>query len=333
MKKICVALSAILAAATLGAQTPAVDSYFEMRADAKLPKKGDPVNAHLANLYVNANLNSQLSFHWRVRFSKWFGGQNVINSSDFLYLKWQPFEHLRFKAGRECLYIGGYEYEQGPIDIFYTSEFCNNVAPYKFTATVDYVGENDMLGFQVGETPFGKKGVMLSAMWNGRHGFFESLWSVNAGENLEGKYSSLLGLGNRFFLTDGLTFYLDYTDRLHSGLLKDFTIVPKLTWRPSRLFGTRLEGSIDYNRSGKSNYRLSADGISYFCSLPDEFRCLNGGIQLEFFPLKALGDDFRIHASYNHRRSKSFVTGDISDSDCLNLGITYKLRRRGSSAK
>ena len=84
---------------------PTISSYFEMRADAKLPKQDHLVNAHLANLYVNAQLTESLSFHWRVRFSKWYGGQSLINSSDFLYLKWQPFEHLRFKAGRECLYI------------------------------------------------------------------------------------------------------------------------------------------------------------------------------------------------------------------------------------
>ena len=306
-----------------------IDSYFEGRADARFPKDGDYVHAHLANLYVNAAFGEKLSFHWRVRFSKWYNGQNVINSSDFLYLKWQPFEHLRFKAGRECLYIGGYEYEQAPIDIFYTSEFCNNVAPYKFTATVDIVGENDWVGFQVGETPFGKKGLMFSTMWNGHHGFFDSLWSLNAGENLAGEYSWLIGLGNQFHLTDDLTFFFDYTDRLHSGLLKDFTIVPKLTYRPTKWFRTRLEGSFDYNRSGKSNFRTTADAsVQYFCSLPDEFQCINGGLQLEFFPSKALGDDLRIHCAYNHRQSKSFVTGDVVDTDHLNIGVTFKLRAR-----
>ena len=327
MKKIYLALAAILTAATLSAQTPSVESYFEMRADAKFPKEGNLLNAHLANLYVNAQFTDELSFHWRVRFSKWYNGQSFINSSDFLYLKWQPFEHLRFKAGRDCLYIGGYEYEQGPIDIFYTSEFCNNVAPYKFTATVDIVGENDWVGFQVGETPFGKKGVMLSAMWNGHHGFFESLWSVNAGENLDGGYSWIIGLGNRFHLTEDLTFIVDCTDRLHGGLLKDFTIVPKLTYRPCDWFRTRLEGSIDYNDSGKSNFRVSsADIAQYFCSIPDEFRSLNAGIQLEFFPLKSLGDDLRLHLAYNRRNSHRFGTDASVTSDCLNLGVTYKLR-------
>jgi hypothetical protein len=308
---------------------PTISSYFEMRADAKLPKQNHLVNAHLANLYVNAQLTESLSFHWRVRFSKWYGGQSLINSSDFLYLKWQPFEHLRFKAGRECLYIGGYEYEQAPIDIFYTSEFCNNVAPYKFTATVDIVGENDTIGFQVGETPFGKKGVLLSTMWTGNHGFFESLWSLNAGENLDGSYSWLIGLGNKFHLTENLTFFLDYTDRLHGGLLKDFTLVPKLTYRPCSWLRTRLEGSIDYNDSGISNYRITAaDACQYFCSIPDKFRCVNAGIQLEFFPFKPLGDDLRFHIAYNHRNTHNFGTDVFADTDCLNLGVTYKLRSR-----
>lgn len=308
---------------------PTINSYFEMRTDAKLPKQDHFLNAHLANLYVNTQLTESLSFHWRVRFSKWYGGQNLINSSDFLYLKWQPFQHLRFKAGRECLYIGGYEYEQGPIDIFYTSEFCNNVAPYKFTATVDIVGENDTFGFQVGETPFGKKGVLLSTMWTGSHGFFESLWSLNAGENLDGGYSWLIGLGNKFHLTENLTFFLDYTDRLHGGLLKDFTIVPKLTYRPCSWFRTRLEGSLDYNDSGISNFRVTTAGAcQYFCSIPDEFRCINAGIQLEFFPFKPLGDDLRLHVAYNHRNTHSFGTDVFASTDCLNLGVTYKLRSR-----
>ena len=308
---------------------PSVESFFEVRADAKLPKDGDLLNVHLANLYVNAQLTGNLSFHWRVRFTKWLGSQNFINSSDFLYLKWQPFEHLRFKAGRDCLYIGGYEYEQAPIDIFYVSEFCNNVAPYKFTASVDIVEENDIFGFQVGETPFGKKGVLLSAMWTGNHGFFESLWSLNAGENLDGGYSWLIGLGNKFHITENLTFFLDCTDRLHGGLLKDFTIVPKLTYRPFRWLRTRLEGSIDYNDSGISNFRVnSSDICEYFCSIPDEFRCINAGIQFEFFPFKPLGDDLRLHAAYNFRNTHSFGTDIFHNTSCLNLGVTYKLRSR-----
>ena len=308
---------------------PTFESYFEMRADAKFPKQEHLVNANMANLYVNAQLSPALSFHWRVRFSKWYGGQSVINSSDFLYLKWQPFEHLRFKAGRDCLYIGGYEYEQGPIDIFYTSEFCNNVAPYKFTATVDYVGENDTFGLQVGETPFGKKGVLLSAMWTGHHGFFDSIWSLNAGENLDGGWSALIGLGNKFSITENLTFFLDCTDRLHSGLLKDFTIVPKLTYRPFSWLRTRLEGSIDYNDSGISNFRTTPSDIcQYFCSIPDGYRCINGGIQLEFFPFQSFGDDLRLHLAYNLRSVHNFGSDVFVNSSCLNIGATYKLRSR-----
>lgn len=351
MRKIYIALAAILASAALSAQTPSFDtaldgtaepaespapafkptvsSYFEFRADAKLPKDGDLVTPHLANLYVNADLMENLSFHWRVRFSKWYNGQNIINSSDFLYLKWQPFEHLRFKAGRDCLYIGGYEYEQAPIDIFYTSEFCNSVAPYKFTAAADYVGENDTIGFQVGETPFGKKGVMLSAMWNGHHGNYESLWSLNTGEDVTGGWSWLIGLGNRIQLTDELTFVFDYTDRLHGGILKDFTIVPKFVYRPCSWLRTRFEGSIDYNDSGKSNAPDICGGlIQYYCSIPDDYKYVNAGVQLEFFPFKSLGDDLRIHVVYNHRYSHSFGTDYFSNSDCLNLGVTYKLRSR-----
>lgn len=35
-------------------------------------------------------------------------------------------------------------------------------------------------------------------MWNGRHGFFEAIWSANLLEYAPDRYISYLALGNRF---------------------------------------------------------------------------------------------------------------------------------------
>lgn len=314
MKKLCLALVALTASALMQAQTITVNTLIESRADATFTTDDNALNIKHVNTSVSANIADKFEFYWRIRNVNWAKGVSFIDASDFLYIGWKPTDFLRLRAGKGCLYIGGYEYEQGPIDIFYMSDFCSNVAPYKYMGSADVLLENDILSFQVGETPFDEKGELYSAMWTGSHGHFNSLWSVNYAHNHNIDNQWLISLGNKVSICSNLDFFFDWTDRLDGGLFKDFTIVPKIEYSPATWFRTRLEGSYDKLIYGK---------------------VLNGGIQLEFFPFASMADKFRFHIAYNHRYCElESEPVKMSDKlDCLNIGITYKLGAQYRSRK
>ena len=80
------------------------------------------------NLNIRGSLGDKLDFRVRQRLNKKvFDERNMFNATDFLYLKWHATPKLSLTVGKNALFIGGYEFDAVPIDVYYYSNFCNNL--------------------------------------------------------------------------------------------------------------------------------------------------------------------------------------------------------------
>mgnify|MGYP004545747359 FL=1 len=155
------------------------------------------------SILINGEFNEHFSYNYRQRLYRGHGNESFFNATDFLYLTYKPDEHWSFSGGKQTLEIGGYEYDLAPIDIFFLSEYCSNIACYQMGAYAGYSFDSgkDMMRFQFCQSPFRQEDSDMYAynlMWNGSHGCFDSIWSVNLIEYLPGKFINYLALGNHF---------------------------------------------------------------------------------------------------------------------------------------
>ena len=116
--------------------------------------------------------------------------------------------------------IGGFEYDLAPIDVYFFSGFCSNVTSYAFGGSVGYaLSGNDQLTAQMCESPFSTAYDDIYAynlLWQGKHGCWSTLYSLNMVEYMPGKFVNYIALGNQFNLGD-VTLTLDLMNRATEG--------------------------------------------------------------------------------------------------------------------
>ena len=108
------------------------------------------------NLNIRGQLGEKLNFRIRQRLNKKvFDERNMFKATDFLYLRWQATPKLAFTVGKNALFIGGYEFDAVPIDVYYYSNFCNNLYQgFAFGVNAEYaLAEGQTLAFQLCNSP------------------------------------------------------------------------------------------------------------------------------------------------------------------------------------
>ena len=89
------------------------------------------------NLHIKGQIAPGLTFRVRQRLNKQIENNNPFSATDFLWLKWQATPHLAFTVGKHPIWVGGYEIDSAPIDVYYYGAFSNNLDQYyAFGATV-----------------------------------------------------------------------------------------------------------------------------------------------------------------------------------------------------
>jgi hypothetical protein len=101
--------------------------------------------------------------------------------------------------------IGGWEYDRAPIELYFCSEFWNNVNCYQIGASVAYTTSsgNDTILFQACQSPYDTTSEAVdyyayNLYWSGSHGFYTALYSLNFMQYAPGKYDKYVALGNQF---------------------------------------------------------------------------------------------------------------------------------------
>ena len=279
------------------------------------------------NLRLDGNITEGLSYSFRYRLNRANGLDNFFSATDWLNLKYTASDNWAFAAGKQIIYIGGYEYDRAPIDLYICSEFWHNLACYQFGASSTYTTDsgNDSFIFQFCESPFRRNALNVkqeemfayNLMWYGKHDWFESTYSLNAFEWMPGKFVSFIALGNQFTFGD-FRIQFDYMTRaanIDDMLGKNMSVMTEVLWKATDKLNVIAKMTYDRN---------FADDNADLCVMPGT-DLLRAGAVLEYFPIKNY-KDLRMHLSYCFTDGKSPATTALQPMQTIiNTGITWKV--------
>ena len=293
-----------------------------LKPDASNYKGG--FNGRYLNVILSGTIGDKFSYAYRQRLNKAHADQSFFDATDWLYLNYSPIEQLQFSAGKQVVAIGGYEYDRAPIDLYFCSEFWNNIACYQFgvSATYSTKSGNDKILFQVCQSPFRANADNMYAynlMWMGSHDWYQSIWTVNLIEHNPKDQIAYLALGNQFTFGD-FRMQLDYMLRASNRnmLFKDYSVMGEAAYTIADK--VNLFGRVTYDVNNTTG------AVNDFCVMPDtELTRLGAG--LEFYPLPKGNRSIRLHAFYNYTFGRnSNPNGVLVDGQSMfSIGLKWKI--------
>ena len=288
------------------------------------------------NLRIDGNISEEFSYSYRQRLNKKNSDATFFDATDWVYLTWKK-NNFEISAGKQTVAIGGYEYDAAPIDLYFCSEWWQNIPCYQLGASVGYnfnSGKDKLLA-QFCESPFRGDVEMVDAagnittkkqetmyaynlMWVGSHGCFNALYSVNMIEYLPGKYVNYISLGNRFNF-NGVSLEVDFMNRATSGhtfFFSDISAITTIAWRPTECLNIFAKASYDVNSSDVDNDILVSAGTEI----------VRVGAGVEYYPLKNGRNDVRIHAAGSFTFGETTPATVLRDNNTyLTVGVTWKM--------
>ena len=290
--------------------------------------------ARYFNLRMDGQIAPKFTYSWRQRFSRPNADASFVNSTDWLHLTYRPDANWAISAGKQVVLIGGWEYDRAPIDIYYCSEYWNNVNCFALGASVAYTTNkgNETFTFQICQSPYDKMSnnfddgdklgdlYAYNLYYMGSHGSYTALHSVNFSAYAPGKYAAYVVLGNQF-KSGNATLQFDIMNRGISAeelLFKNFSIMTEFSY----LFGERV------NAFAKVTYDKVGDDYTpgLFVYPNTDIKRIGGGI--EFYPMGHLGNrDVRLHAAYVYNMGKNGNLGGVAQDkgSFFTFGLTWRI--------
>jgi hypothetical protein len=297
--------------------------YMQEYVDGNKINNNSGFKGKYLNIRMDGNLAEGLSYSYRQRLNKPNVNATFFDATDWLTLTYK-FNNWSVSAGKQVVAIGGYEYDKAPIDLYFCSEYWNNIACYQMGVSGSYTttAGKDQILFQFCESPFRKNPSNLSnkemfaynLMWYGNHGFFSSMYSINFMEYLPGKYINYIALGNRFTFGK-FALELDIMNRAMSGsdfLFNDYSIMGELSWNPIDRLNVFVRASYDRNKT------VTGD----LCVAPGT-DLVRAGAGVEFFPLKNY-KNLRLHLNCCYTDGDSPSTTVLRpEQTIVDAGLTW----------
>ena len=278
-----------------------------------------------ANFRIDGTIADGWSYSFRYRMNK-------IQANPFAATDWATVTYAtnawEFSAGKQVVAIGGYEYDRAPIDIYFASEYWQNIACYQFGASAAYKfgdSHGSKLLAQICQSPYDFDNEGLYA-YNLMYMSDHSLSSVNLLEYTPGKYIGYVALGCREELGD-VAIEFDVMDRIDFGnKTTSYSAMLDVKWSINDQFNIFAHGSYDENIS------ILKDGV--FMKDPTVVNGvqtwhLGGGV--EYFP-KGL-KDVRLHAASSYViGNKKQPVGVLRDGDFMfQMGVTWRVNLLGKN--
>ena len=317
-------LATLLLCASAAAQPVVTELYFDTRASFHQEVADGQYNSQFTgdhfNLNVRGRLTDKLDFRIRQRLNKKvFDERNMFNATDFLYLRWQATPRWAFTAGKNAVLIGGYEFDAVPIDVYYYSNFCNNLYQgFAFGVNAEYaLAEGQTLAFQFCNSPLSLGFQNLYAFnfaWTGHFApWWDTLWSVNFVQDEFQRTINYIALGNHLVF-GGLAIDVEWMNRAGAGqryFFSDYTVISKVIWTVGK-WNLCAKAGYESNEPGN----VDAHGRALDLAVAPGTRNFYAGCGVEFFPLPNR-DRLRLHAVY-------FRSSSIG-IDNFDIGITWRL--------
>ncbi|MBR5541644.1 MAG: porin [Bacteroides sp.] len=332
MRKIIFTLwMALFALCVSGQEKQSVNLQMETRFDYQreyLDGESIDPNSGFKGKYLNVMLNGTIDEHWsysyRQRLNKMHADASFFDATDWIHLTYKLNEQWSFNAGKQVVGIGGYEYDRAPIDLYFCSEYWNNIPCYQLGVSTTYttLKGNDSFVAQICESPFNFNNEDLYAynlLWYGSHGWYNSIWSVNAQEFAPGQFIYYLALGNEFRFGNA-KLQLDFMNRAtddHAFFLKDCSVMGEL----SCMVGEK------WNVFGRMTYDVNkTNSVGDFCVLPGT-ELTRVGAGLEYYPLSNGNRNIRFHLYGCHAIGKNGNPNGtmLPDQTFVDLGVKFKV--------
>lgn len=278
------------------------------------------------NIRMDGNISEEFSYSYRQRLNKPNKDASFFDATDWIYLTYTK-KNWSVSAGKLVVGLGGYEYDRAPIDIYYASEYWNNIPCYQLGASVAFTtnNKNDKFVAQICESPFRKNAgnidnkemLAYNVMWYGSHDWFNTIYSVNMIEYLPEKFINYIVLGHKLNVGD-FSMELDIMNRAVSGhafLGKDMSVMGELMWSPINCLNIFTHISYDVNNTNKQGD---------YCVLPGT-EITRAGLGVEFFPIKN-SKDVRLHLNGCYTWGSNNPLGALSDKQTIiDAGVTWKM--------
>ena len=223
-------------------------------------------------LMMGGNISKNVSYFYRQRLDK-VGSLPFFDATEILNLTWNATDRLHIAGGKQVVALGSFEYNTAPIDLYSKSEFWWTYSPYELGVSVDYdITKNDNLLLQLNNSSFrytsGNNTYGVNLLWTGKHGFYESLWSVNmtqykVSENSDTKsyWANYIILGNKFNFTDDMSLSVDLVNRATTNDYKffnDYSVMAEFSARPVKQLRCFAKYTRDYNKDNTHDLAVVA---------------------------------------------------------------------------
>lgn len=303
-----------------------VDYMQEYIQDTKINSNSGFKGRYL-NIRMDGNITDGLSYSYRQRLNKPNKDASFFDATDWMTITYTK-GHWSGSTGKQVVGIGGFEYDGAPIDLYFCSEYWNNIPCYKLGVSGAYTTEEmkDKFMLQVCESPFrtyainpeNKEMFAYNAMWYGSHGIYSSIWSVNMLEYIPGKFINYIALGNRFSF-GRFTMDLDIMNRAVNAdnfFGKDMSFMCTLQWSPVDCLNIFAKATHDFNDS---------DQAGDWCVTPGT-RITRVGGGIEYFPVKS-SRNFRLHINYCYTDGvNASASGALQPHQSIvDAGVTWKM--------
>lgn len=225
---------------------------------------------------IYGNVTDKLSYKYLQRLNKGtraFETENLSGTIDYAYLRYQLSPRWAVTAGRQALFVGGFEYNEYPINIYDYSGITNNITCYLTGVNVAYSPRsNQEIGFQIVnnragsmEEAFGgiPEGVerpyaplYYSLAWNSNYagGKVQLRYAATTGELAKGKWVFMLSGGQMVDL-DKVNFFLDIL--YHRSAIDHLGVIRRMATDGNGMAWDGIARSAEYlTFVSEANYRF-----------------------------------------------------------------------------
>ena len=254
------------------------------------------------NFLIGGDIGNHISYFFRQRIIPKAGSVSFFDNTDFLYIQYRFNNRWAIRMGKEALYVGGFEYDAAPIDVFYYTHFWGTIHCFQLGISASYTDKQkkNKIVFQFANSPYiyyegtgneWMKGLFsYNLYWNGNYGPFTALYSINLMEYERGSFVNYIALGNKLSFNKW-SIYIDYQNRAASfkHFFRDFTVVGRLDWHVSPSVNIFAKGGYDQNFAEDFYTEKPMDVM-----IPAGHNYHFYGFGIEFRPMTY--QDLRIHA-------------------------------------
>lgn len=312
-------------------------------------------------LAIYGNITDKLSYKYLQRFTKegkFFETENLPSTIDYAYLKYQLTPRLSTTVGKHVLFVGGFEYNQYPINLYESSGINNNIACYLTGVNMLYSpSKSQEIGFQIvnnrlgslaetfGRIPEGVERpfapLYYSLAWNSSYAGNKLLlrYAATTGELVKGQWGFMISGGQMLDLGK-FNLYLDVLYN-RSGI-DHLSVIRKMAVLEDGTSWDGIARSVEYlTLVSEANYRFlpkwnlhlkgfydrasvyKANGLFEKGNYLSSWGYVGG---IEFFPM---ADDnlhlFLIAAGKTYHRVHKANMMNPNDQFRVSLGFVYRL--------